>query len=1626
MKRITLALFCFLLFCTATKATTIYINDANFTSSGWCTAAGNDGTGNGTTAAPYATLTKALSVASAGDIIRVDAGLYLNQSAITVSLAGITIVGHNNSSAIFSLTAGTANFLTLNANNITISDIAVKGYNSNTALQGKAITVTDVFNTLIYNVYFDSCVSASGGEAPLYISTASNQNSNTTVRKCSFIGNTGNYGGGIDVCSNTNNGAVTNVVTIDSCYFENNGKNLFNGGALLIYNGASSGGSTKAPQITLTNSTFGNLCTGNKAMRGGAVYIDNGAGLTANNNCFLNNQAIDVTGPDGGGAIWIGAASTNINDCKFENNSANIGTSKYGGGIYVNSGFSSGNLLVNRCAFINNLANRGAGIYVDNVNVNILNSLFYGNAASGASSFGGGVAVDDVLANVTMYNCTFSKNSTTSAGRGEGIDANVGNFNSFDIKNSIIYGNGTQKEIAGGTNINVSWSIIGTNSTAGTDYTSVTGNSSANPLFTNSGGNDFTLSGTGSPAYNTGNADGGSAPIIDINSLSRPQFDMGCYALNSSPILKWTCPNLVSIAFISGNTNVICPGQSVVLTAMPSSGFSYSWTSVPAGFTATTATVSVSPTVTTVYQVQITNTTTACGSYGSASYIVSMGAGPVVIIKPDYDSICSGQIMSITGGGASTYTWTANPGTISSTTGTIITYTAPTTSVTLTSTITAIGTDSAGCVSVAPSVLTLTVNPLPVVTAYAISTSLCSGDTSSLFSSGANTYTWTVSTGTLSVTNGNQTVYTSPTVTTVTTVTVTVMGTSVFRCAGVPFTFTLSVNPIPVVTTTVSSTTICSGTIATFTAGGASTYTWSASSGSFSSTSGSPISYTSAVVAVPTTVTITVNGTSSAGCLNAAATTFTVLVNPLPVVTATAVANTLCSGANTTVSASGANTYTWTASSGTVNPVNGTPAIYTAPSSTLASTETITLNGSNAFGCANATPVTLTITINPMPVLNVSVGTATLCSGATTTLTASGANTFTWSASQGTLSSVTGSALSYTAPTVGGITTVSINTSGTGAGGCSSTPTSITLTVNPIPTITAAANNTVICSGTTTTLTASGAANYTWTSSSGSLSSANGNPIVFTAPVTAASNTITILVNGSIGAGCSSTSPGTVSVIINPEPPTQIVTPAAVICSGNSTTLVANGATSYTWTATSGTVTPANGNLVNYISPTTTVVLTVTVSVVGSNGTCANSSPIVTTVTVNPVTIPVITPSGPLGLCNGTSVVLTSNPGTGIIWNTGASTPSITVSTSGSFTVVATNSFGCSAASSIITTTLFPASPAPLITSAGANSFCQGDSVELWVNQSNGVIWQPGGQTNDSIYINVAGTYTVTYTDINNCPSLPAITVINSNPAPVFNYTTMVVIPAHCSHYDGAISGITISNGNGPYTYYWHDSTGAIIQTGNISLPNQMPGTYSLEVTDIYGCHATSNTETIPNLPGIQVVLTGTPLIGDAPLTVNFTAQTSINNPSGGFAWNYGAGNQIITSGNQTQYTYATYGTYNAIVAVVDSFGCVAKDTIQIIANEIVSIVIPNIFTPNGDGINDGFSIITTGISNLDISIYTRWGEILAEKSGPSIYWDGETKNGIKASEGTYYYVLAYTTKDGHTINTKGFITLTR
>jgi len=393
-----------------------------------------------------------------------------------------------------------------------------------------------------------------------------------------------------------------------------------------------------------------------------------------------------------------------------------------------------------------------------------------------------------------------------------------------------------------------------------------------------------------------------------------------------------------------------------------------------------------------------------------AVYDNCFNSRPTITVSPGSPSICNGASVSLTASGAISYAWSPSTG-LSATTGAVVVA-----NPTVTKTYTITGTSATGCTNT--KTITVIVNALPTITISPAAPSICLGTSVSLTAGGASTYAWSPGTGLNSTTGAI--VVASPT----TTKTYTITGTSNTGCANKK-TVIVTVNPLPIITASPAAPTICAGTSVGLTAGGASTYVWSPGTG-LSSTTGA------IVIANPTiTKTYTITGTSLAGCTNKK--TVIVTVNPLPVITASPAAPSICIGASVNLTASGANTYAWSPGTGLSST---TGAIVTA-NPTL--TKTYTITGTSSAGCTNKK--TVIVTVNQLPNITVSPAAPYVFLGESINLVASGANTYTWSPDT-SLSSSTGSVvIAYP------IVETTYTITGTSAYGCINTTTK-TVTVD--------------------------------------------------------------------------------------------------------------------------------------------------------------------------------------------------------------------------------------------------------------------------------------------------------------------------------------------------------------------------------------------------------------------------------------------------------------------------------------------------------------------------------------------------------------------------------------------------
>lgn len=1018
---------------------------------------------------------------------------------------------------------------------------------------------------------------------------------------------------------------------------------------------------------------------------------------------------------------------------------------------------------------------------------------------------------------------------------------------------------------------------------------------------TASGGTTYVWSaGATSTGTNTASASPSSTASYTVTGTAS-----GCSTTAVSTVTVTPLPN------ITVNSPSICPGQTAILIA--SGGTTYTWSAgaVSTGVDQAEAT----PSSTTTYTV--TGTTGSCSDTAMAT--VTVGAGLIVTVNSP--TICAGDTANLIANGGTTYSWSAG----ASSTGVNTADASPsvTTSYTVTGT-------TAGCTGTAVS--TVTVTSLPIITVN--SPVICAGTTASLTASGGTTYSWSSGVTSTGVNTGDA----SPAITTSYTVT----GTS-GSCSNTAIA-TVTVDSVLLVT--VNSPTICEGLTAGLTANGGSSYVWSAGATS----TGINTADASPVITTNYTVTAT-SGTCSGSA------TSTVTVIPAPNITVNSL--TICSGDTAVLFANGGTTYSW--SSGTI-PI-GTDSVQVSPGSTA----TYTVTGT-ASGCSDSAIATVNVNANPV----VTVNDTTICSGLMFVLNASGASTYSWSAGATPISP--GSSTANAFPSV----TTSYTVTGTTAG-CSGTAVS-TATIAPGPLVTV--NSPTICLGETAILTASGANTYTWTpgATSSGINTATASPSV----------TTTYTVAGTDSTGCSGTASSTVTIDFGPVLTINI--PPA-ICAGDTATLIAGGATIYTWSFGAD----STGVNTAAASPDSTTIYTVT----GTAGGCPGT--ISTTVTVNqPLSISVNSPS----ICIGDSAILTASGAAGYIWSFGADSSNVNTAVAGPLTttsyIVTETTSGCSGtAVSIVTVNSIP------VISVNSPTICSGSVATLIANGGTSYSWSSGasGTGTNTATVSPTGPSSYTVTGTTNGCSSTAVSIVSVNDLPIPSFTSNLTngCAPLCVQFIEAASpncnNLLFDFGDG--------------NTSSLSSPQHcfvQAGPYSVSVscTDAYGCIGVT---TIPSMITVADVPEADFSISpSAPVLTNSQVVfTDISSFGGTQLWNFGdvaSGVNNTSAISTASHVYAADGNYCITLISANSAGC--KDTtsecIDVISESTISI--PNIFTPNGDNVNDLFIISTTAITELTCSIYDRWGLKLAEWNGVNGYWDGKTSSGNSAPDGVYFYVL--------------------
>ncbi|MDA9792165.1 S8 family serine peptidase [Schleiferiaceae bacterium] len=383
-------------------------------------------------------------------------------------------------------------------------------------------------------------------------------------------------------------------------------------------------------------------------------------------------------------------------------------------------------------------------------------------------------------------------------------------------------------------------------------------------------------------------------------------------------------------------------------------------------------------------------------------------------------------------------------------------------------------------------------------------------------------------------------------------------------------------------------------------------------------------------------------------------------------------------------------------------------------------------------------------------------------------------------------------------------------------------------------------------------------------------------------------------------AGCTVTS-ATVNIVVNPLPVATVSTSSGSFdfCEGSSLTLEAPlGASGYQWYK-DGTV--ISGAVSSTLSASSSG--SYAVEVTSSDGCSALSASQTVVKNLNPTAS--ISNATALSFCDGGSVVLSAPSGMSYAWSTGATSQTVTQSSSGQVGLTITDANGCTSAASPVTVNVYSV-PAMTVTSASSTSICQGESVTLQAGGGFSSYAWSNGATNQNLIATTAGSYSVTGTTSDGCTATSAAQTVTVNTVPsatITNAGSSVL----CSG-----GSATLSAPSGMSSYLWSD--GSTSQ----SITTSTAGNYTVTVTNAGGCSATSPTTVISTSQ-----ITAPTVTSNGALEFCDGGVVSLAVPTGyiSFMWNNGS--------NFSQITATTSGDYYAQVMNAD--GCTAySDTVTV------------------------------------------------------------------------------------------------
>jgi len=334
--------------------------------------------------------------------------------------------------------------------------------------------------------------------------------------------------------------------------------------------------------------------------------------------------------------------------------------------------------------------------------------------------------------------------------------------------------------------------------------------------------------------------------------------------------------------------------------------------------------------------------------------------------------------------------------------------------------------------------------------------------------------------------------------------------------------------------------------------------------------------------------------------------------------------------------------------------------------------------------------------------------------------------------------------------------------------------------------------------------------------------------------------------------------------------------------------------------------------------------------------------------------------------------------------------------------------------------------------SAKDTALCSGLPLWLWAKALGGrenttiYLWQPGNIQNDSLLVYPSQTTTYSLTVSDACvASVNKNITITVLPKPDAGF--IVSDTAGCQPLETEFTAMHMETGSNTAQFEWYFGDGNTATTsGQQSLIKHTyanAGVYTPGLVVRSACVDSSmgNSIVVHELP--KADFSFSPLNPDLE-----DPNISFKNRSNGasrFEWDFGDGQSSTL--NNPQHRYTQSGAYLVGLWAASDFGCFDFKTDTLFISDIVSVYMPNSFTPNGDGLNDVFGPEGSGIQSFRLQVFNRWGAVVFDSELSQAFWNGKLNNTAeKVTEGVYLYIATIQDIKGNRIPLKGTVVLKR